>query len=174
MNFFELINSRHSIRSFQRQEIEEKKIQNILEAANQAPSAGNLQAYEIFLVMNQNKRDLLARAAWMQDFISSAPVALVFCTHAKRAEAKYGKRGVQLYALQDATIACTYAMLAASALGLASVWVGAFNDDAVKSTIEAPEGVYPVAILPIGYAAEEPIPSSRRELGSLVHRVEAR
>ncbi len=171
MDFIKLIKSRHSVRSFQRQEIEAEKIQLILEAANLAPSAGNLQAYEIFLVSSQNKREVLARAAWMQDFIASAPLVLVFCTHANLAEGKYGKRGLQLYTLQDATIACTYAMLAASNLGLASVWVGAFNDDAIKKVIEAPEGVHPVAILPIGYAAESPEATPRRELMELVHRV---
>lgn len=171
VSFLELIKSRHSVRSFQRQEVEAEKIRLILEAANLAPSAGNLQAYEIFLVASQNKRDALARAAWMQNFIASAPLVLVFCTHAKLAEGKYGKRGLQLYTLQDATIACTYAMLATSDLGLASIWVGAFNDDAVKKVIEAPEGVHPVSILPIGYAAESPEATPRRDLTELVHRV---
>ncbi len=171
MEFKNLIKSRRSVRSFQRREIEAEKIQLILEAANLAPSAGNLQAYEIFLVSSQNKREVLARAAWMQDFIASAPLVLVFCTHAKLAEGKYGRRGLQLYTLQDATIACTFAMLAATELGLASVWVGAFNDDAVKKVIKTPEGVHPVAILPIGYAAESPEATPRRDLNELVHRV---
>jgi nitroreductase len=171
MDFAEVIQSRHSVREFQPRPIEEAKLRLVLDAANAAPSAGNLQAYEIYLVKDQKQRDLLARAAWMQEFIAKAPVALVFCTHSALAEEKYGKRGVQLYSLQDATIACTYAMLTATSLGLATVWVGAFNDDAVKKVIDAPAGVYPVAILPIGHGAESPEQTSRRSLETLVHEV---
>jgi len=62
-------------------------------------------------------------------------------------------------------------MLTATNLGLASVWVGAFNDEAVKKVLDAPAGVYPVAILPMGYAAESPERTSRRSLNTLVHEV---
>jgi nitroreductase len=171
MDFAKVIQARQSVRAFQSRRIEEEKLRSILEAANTAPSAGNLQAYEIFLVTGQKQRDVLARAAWMQEFIATAPVALIFCTHSALAEGKYGKRGIQLYSLQDATIACTYAMLTATDLGLASVWIGAFNDEAVKKVIDAPAGVYPVAILPIGYAAETPERTSRRLLENVVHEV---
>jgi len=78
---------------------------------------------------------------------------------------------MHLYALQDATIAATYAMLAAADLGLGSVWIGAFSDEGVWQAIGSPEGSNPVAILPIGYAAEEPPKTARRRLDGLVHRL---
>lgn len=171
MDFFEVVKSRHSIRSFARTAVEPEKLQIILESANRAPSAGNLQAYEIYLVSKASDRVALARAAWEQEFVAQAPVVLVFCAHPARASRRYGQRGVRLYALQDATIACTLAMLAATALGLATVWVGAFDDDAVSRAIGAPKDLVPVAILPIGYAAEEPEPTPRRRLQELVHEV---
>ncbi len=171
MDFFELIRMRRSIRAYKQQPVEEEKIQAVLEAANQAPSAGNLQAYEIYLVRDRAVRLALARAALEQWFISEAPVALVFCTHAQRAAGRYGRRGVQLYALQDATVACTFAMLAAAALGLGTVWVGAFDDEAVRRAIGAPEAHRPVAILPLGYPAEQPAATGRRRLEDLVHEV---
>jgi nitroreductase len=74
-----------------------------------------------------------------------------------------------LYTVQDATIACTVAMLAATAVNLASVWVGAFHTDAVQEIINAPPGIVPVAILPIGYTAESPRLTLRRELADIVH-----
>lgn len=170
MEFFEVIHVRRSVRAFQARAVEEEKIKRILEAANRAPSAGNLQAYEIFLVTSQQRRDELARAALGQDFLSQAPVCLVFCAHPARLTERYGERGRRLYAIQDATIACTFAMLAATALGLASVWVGAFEDEAVRRAIRAPKELQPVAILAIGYGAETPTPTSRRRLAELVHR----
>ncbi len=171
MDFFELIRARRSIRAYSQQPVEEDKLQQILTAANLAPSAGNLQAYEIYLVRDRQVRVELARASLEQWFISEAPVALVFCAHPERSAAKYGRRGVRLYALQDATIACTFAMLAATELGLATVWVGAFDDEGVRRAIRAPEGHQPVAILPIGYPAEQPAPAPRRSLADLVHQI---
>lgn len=171
MDFFELIRRRRSIRVYSQALVEPEKVQAVLEAARQAPSAGNLQAYEIYLVRDRDVRLALARAALEQWFISEAPLALVFCTHGQRAASRYGRRGVQLYALQDATIACTYAMLAATALGLGTVWVGAFDEEAVRRAMGAPEAHRPVAILPLGYAAEEPAATWRRPLDDLVHEL---
>jgi nitroreductase len=77
-----------------------------------------------------------------------------------------------LYCIQDATIACTYAMLAATALGLASVWVGAFDEQAVHKIICAEPGHRPIAMLPIGYPNESPRFRRRRALEDIVHRLE--
>jgi nitroreductase len=169
MDFFDLIQRRHSVRAFTPQPVEEQKLRAILEAANRAPSAGNLQAYEIYLVTDPARLRLLARAALDQDFIAQAPVALVFCANPARSARKYGRRGTALYCLQDATIACTFAHLAAAALGLASVWVGAFDDGGVRRTIGVGDNLLPVAILPLGYPGEKPQPTSRRPLSDLVH-----
>ena len=113
MDFFDVVEQRRSTRAFSTRPIEPDKTLALLEAVNRAPSAGNLQAYEVYLVRNQAVKAALAAAALEQRFIAAAPVVLVFCAHPERA-ASYGERGRRLYALQDATIACTFAMLAAS------------------------------------------------------------
>jgi len=171
MEFFDVVKARRSIRAFTDAPLEQEKLQQILEAVNFAPSAGNLQAYEIYLVTRVEQKAALAQAALAQDFVAQAPVVLVFCTHPQRSLGRYGARGVKLYSLQDATIACTFAMLAVTALGLSAVWVGAFDDAEVHRVIGAPENIQPVAILPIGYAAEKPRLGPRRKLKDLVHRV---
>ena len=172
MDFFEVIETRQSIRAFQDKPIEPEKIQQILETINRAPSAGNLQGYEVYLVTNRAVLESLARATSGQDFIMQAPLALVFCAHPARSAQKYSQRGTTLYCLQDATIACAYAQLAVTATGLASVWVGAFSEDAVRAAIGVGHDLRPVALLPIGYAAETPEHRSRRALVELVHRIE--
>ena len=173
MEFFEVVKQRHCIRAFDSKPLEPEKLQEILKAANAAPSAGNLQAYEVYLVREAPLLATLARAAGDQDFVAAAPLALVFCAHPARSAPRYGERGTRLYALQDATISCTFAMLAATALGLGSVWVGAFDKDAVRRVIKAPEGLVPMAILPIGYAAEKPELTPRRRLDTMVHEVKS-
>jgi len=170
MEFEALIQARRSIRGFTDQAVESEKLHRILEAASLAPSAGNLQAYEIYQVTLPKARAALARAA-DQPFVAQASLCLVFCANPGRSARKYGARGHALYALQDATIAATYTMLAAANLGLATVWVGAFDDDAVANAIGAPGDWRPVAILPIGYGAEAPGPSVRRPIGEMVHPI---
>jgi nitroreductase len=170
MSFFSLIQARRSVRLFKDTPVEAEKLQKILEVCNLAPSAGNLQGYEIYLVTSPEQRQALVMAALGQEFLVQAPVDLVFCANPQRSAVKYGKRGRELYSIQDATIACTYAMLAAQELGLATVWVGAFQEESVQQAAGIPDDLTPVAILLIGYAAESPKPRPRRKLAELVHR----
>ena len=172
MDFFEVINERHSIRAFKAQPVEPEKLQQILDAINRAPSAGNLQAYEVYMVTDPGHKDALVRAAGDQEFLAQAPVVLVFCAHAARAADRYGGRGTGLYCVQDATIACTFAMLAITALELATVWVGAFDEEAVREILCAPPALRPVAMLPIGYPDGSPRIRPRRSLDDLIHKVQ--
>jgi len=171
MDYFETIQGRHSVRAFVTKQVEEEKFRQIAEAVRSAPSAGNCQAYEVYVVRGEAGRRELVGAAWGQEFLAQAPVALVFCADTQRPAERYGSRGAELYCIQDATIACTFAMLAASALQLATVWVGAFDPNAVRKIVRAPAHMLPVAILPIGYAAETPQPTSRRPLSSVIREV---
>ncbi len=169
MEFFDVIQKRYSIRKFTDQPVEPEKLQQILEAANLAPSSGNLQAFEIYVVTNAKKRDGLSCAALAQESIAKAPVVLVFCTHPALTQGRYTERGTRLYTVQDASIACTFAMLAATNLGLGCVWVGTFDEKVVRLILEAPEGQEPVVIMPLGYPAEFPDQHVRRPVAELAH-----
>jgi len=163
LEFVEVLTKRRSVRSYKAQPVEEEKLRRIFEAANLAPSAGNLQAYQVRVVRDQAKRNALAHAANDQGFIAASPVSLVFCADPARSEQKYGKRGSELYSVQDATIAATFAMLAAVDLGLATVWIGDFDEKKVQEVLEV-KLIRPVAIFSLGYAAEAPQPSPRRAI----------
>jgi len=170
MDFFDVVKNRHSIRAFKKKDVEEEKIMRILETANIAPSAGDLQAYEIILIRDEKKKSMLAKAAWNQDFIADAPVIMVVCANQKRSSARYGKRGIELYCINDASIAASYILLASTALGLGSVWIGAFDDSEVSKIIKVPDYIKPIAIIPIGYPDEEPYITPRRDLDDIVHK----
>lgn len=170
MDFFETISERRSVRAFRSDPIGSDLIEQVLAAANQAPSAGNVQAYEIVLVTLRPIKEALCRAALYQDFLIDAPVVLAFVTNPRRSALQYGHRGETLYSLQDATIACAYAQLAATALGLATVWVGAYNDRTVREILGLPPESLPAALLALGYPAESPAPTPRRSLKDLVRR----
>lgn len=162
MDYFKIINERRSIRAYKNEPIETEKLEQILQSVNRTPSAGNLRAYKVYLIRDERRKGELVVAADHQEFLSEAPVVLIFCAHADRSERRYGERGKDLYSVQDATIACTYAMLAATALGLSTVWVGAFDEERVRKVIGAPLTHRPVAMLPIGYAVEESRLRARR------------
>ncbi len=166
----DVIGGRRSVRSFLRREVPEEMLAKIFEAIRRAPSAGNLQAFMVYQVTGRRALKRLAHAAAEQMFIAEAPVALVFCADPVHSAWRYGARGERLYAVQDATIACAYAQLAAAALGLGTVWIGAFSEPEVASVVDAAESHVPIAILPIGFPAEAGEPTSRRPLGALIRR----
>lgn len=168
MDFHKLIKLRRSVRAFEDRELDKTQLHAVLRAANRAPSAGNLQSYEIVVVRDAGLRRELSRCALGQPPVARAPAVLVFCAHPARSQGKYGSRGAQLYATQDASIACAVAHLAATDQGLGSCWVGAFHERLVAQVIAAPDGVIPVALLCIGYPDETPRPTPRRPLNELV------
>ena len=151
MDFFETVEKRHSVRKFTSQQVSDQDLQKILETARAAPSAGGLRAYKILVFRDSETKLKLSEAALGQEFLAEASVLLVFCADPERSGGKYGYRGKTLYSVQDATIAASYSQLAAAAIGLASVWVGAFDDEMVKAA--AGTTLNPVAIIPVGYAA---------------------
>ncbi len=73
----------------------------------------------------------------------------------------YGDRGRRLYAFLDAAAAVENLMLAAHSLGLSTCWIGAYRDEEVIEVLELPEGVNPIAIIPLGFPGETPHPPSR-------------
>ena len=167
MDFFETVTNRRSIRAFLDKKIEPETLHKILETVNLAPSAGNLQAYSIYLVRNKKAKEEFAFAS-DQEFIAQAPVVFVFSAQKKQSEVKYHDKGYDLYAIQDATIAAAYCQLAATALGLGSVWVGGFDTLEVARLIGAGEHEVPVAIIPVGYFAQMPERATRKELKKIV------
>jgi nitroreductase len=172
MDVFEVIHNRRSIRSFLAHPVDPQDQLTILDALHRAPSAGNEQAYSVVLVTREDVRGRLAEAAEGQTFVAQAPLVLVFCAIPARSAVVYADRGAQLFSLQDATIACAYAQLAAAALGLSAVWVGSFDPAAIGPIVDAPEGTIPIAMLAIGHPAEAGEASPRRPLPDLVRRVE--
>jgi len=170
MSFFDLIKERSSIRSFKSRELSEEEMRKLLKAANSAPSAGNLQSYEILAVKNQDLKDGLVEAAHGQKFIGQAPVVFVFLQDKERSEKKYGERA-ELYSIQDGAISATYLQLAAEELGLGSCWVGAFDDQDVTKLLETEKK--PLALIPVGYSGRKPSKNTgRRELDDLVRIIE--
>lgn len=169
MEFEQTVKMRHSVRIFLEKEISADKIKKILEIVSLGPSAGNLQAYKIYIVRDLQTKKALARAAFDQSFITEAPVVMVFCANQEESALKYDERGAELYSIQDATIAATYAQLAAADLNIGTVWVGAFNPDQVKNILKTDK--YPVTVIPFGYSQEESFIRERKNIQDISEEI---
>jgi nitroreductase len=170
LDVFEAIRSRRSVRAFTNEPVSEEEVMKLVEAARLAPSAGNIQPWEFVVVRNAEIKRGLSAAALDQTFIEEAPVVIVVCANQTRASRGYGSRGVNLYCLQDTAAATQNMLLAAHALGLATCWVGAFQEEDAKKVLKISSDVRPVAIIPIGHAAEKPMARSTKPLSDIVHQ----
>lgn len=163
MELADAIELRRSVRSYRPDDVPEGMVRSILHAGHMAPSAGNLQARDFIIIRDIETRKKLSDAALNQRFIVEAPVCIVVCANMDRSRKKYRAKG-ELYAIQDASIAAMNMMLQAFDLGLGTCWVGAFDDRRVIEMFKLPMGVFPIALLPIGYPDESPLTPTR--LGS--------
>lgn len=169
MDVFEAIKGRRSIRAFESRNVPDELIEKLIDAACWAPSAGNIQPWEFVVVRKPEIKRMLAEAALNQSFIEEAPVVIVVCANENRSMQGYGVRGKTLYCIQDTAAAIQNIHLTAYSLGLGTCWVGAFKEEKAKEILKAPQGIRPVAIIPVGYPAETPPPRNRRPTSQIVH-----
>lgn len=166
MNIYEIIKKRRSVRAYKDEPISEKSLNKILEAGRLAPSAHNSQDYKFIVVKDEKIRKELAsiKASHNQRFFAKAPVIIVAI--ALKPEYLLSS-GVPAYAL-DLGIAIDHMTLAAAEEGLGTCWIGAFDQEVVKRILNVPEKYKVVALLPIGFPADEPEPKIRKTLQELI------
>ncbi len=104
--------------------------------------------------MERDVREELAEAAWRQDFIGEAPCVFAVSAIYERTMDRYDERGKRRYVPMDVGHATENLNLQAVALGLGSVSVGAFDDDAVKTVLALPDEEEPMYIIPVGHSRE--------------------
>ena len=168
MDLKEAIRNRHSVSDFSDKVLHKKIIDEIIEYANLAPSAGNLQARDFVIIDDNNVKEKLSNAAFNQKFIAKAPINIVVCANLKRISS-YGNRGRELYCIQDASAAVEHILLLAVDNGLDACWVGAFDENKVSKILDLPSYVRPIAIIPIGYSNEQRTSTPRIDTNVLTH-----
>lgn len=146
----QVIKDRQSKRRFSLKAVSKKKKLQIATAIINAPSAGNLKAFDWTMATNQLYKQEIAKLAYNQDWISNAERVFIFIADTSKNKEKYGRRA-EFYAIQDATIACCYAQLTAESLGLATCWVGAFDEKKLHKFLGLVKHQRVVALLPIGH-----------------------
>lgn len=169
-DLFRVMSTRRSTRNFDSSKVVEQwQVDKILAAADTAPTAGNFQGFEVFYVKNKEVKRRLVEAANNQPYVN-APVVLVFCMDPTRVKMNFRPEILAKFSLQDATLAAAYSQLAASALGLSSIWIGMINEEKVRQILQTE--LKPSSILCIGYPQKNRPPKSRRKLKDLVQVIE--
>jgi len=144
------ITQRSSCRDYTGEPLHHGDLERLMEAARCAPSAGNRQPWHCYAVLNTHLKAALARAAYNQTFVAEAAVVFVVCAIPEESAQRYGERGRSLYVLQDTAAFCENLLLAATALGYGSCWVGAFDEKEASRVLDLPKNLRPVALIPVG------------------------
>jgi nitroreductase len=169
MDVLDAIKGRRSIRAFNSQDVPAAIVEKLIDAARLAPSAGNIQPWEFIIIRRQETKKKVAEASLGQSFIEEVPIVIVVCANETRSFEGYGDRGKALYCIQDTAAAIQNLLLAAYSLELGTCWIGAFREEEVKKALNIPNGIRPIAIIPLGYPAKLPLPRNLRSRNQMVH-----
>ena len=156
MDFLELAHARYSCRKFSDREVEQEKIDKILEAAIAAQTAVNIQPYKIWVVKTPEKIDKLKLAT---QFTFGAKLVLIVGANEHEGWVRgFDKKN---FAQIDASIVANHIMFETHNLGLGTTWVGYFEDSKLKAWFPKINGYEIVGLFPIGYPAEDAKPAPR-------------
>ena len=166
MDFQELIRIRRSIRAYHPTELAEDVLQRVLDAGRVAPTACNLQPFQLVVVTDPEVRAQF-NTVYNRSWFWQAPVLIAGCVEPDKAWVRNdGFNAAQL----DLAIVMDHIILAATEEGLGTCWVCAFDEAKAKEVLGVPANVRILAMTPLGYPAAEPVPFVRRPLRELVRK----
>lgn len=158
MDVMEAIRTRRSIRTFTKQPVPDRVVQELLAAAMSAPSAGNQQPWHFILITDRQILDQVAAVNPYAAMAAKAPLGILVC----------GDLSLEKYPgywVQDCSAATQNLLLAAHAKGLGAVWTGIYPTESrvagFKRLCNLPESVLPLALIVIGYPAQKLRPEDR-------------
>ena len=141
MEFYDAVKARKSVRAYDSKPVPDDALARILEAARLSPSAKNLQPWHFVVVRDPEKRKVLAEGMWAK-FLKEAPIVIAGCGNRKKSPH---------WSTVDTAIALQTLVLAATAEGLGTCWVGSFQEEKVRAVLKVPEEYDVVCLVAMGY-----------------------
>ncbi len=161
MDAMECIFSRISVRSFQKRDIDDNVITEMLKAGMSAPSAVNMQPWMFVVVRDRALLDKLADRLPYTKMAAQSAIAVVVCGDLR----KTIDQREQEYWIEDCSAATQNILLAAHALGLGAVWTAVYpvaeRVNTVLSILDLPEYLVPLNVIPVGYSNESRKPKNK-------------
>ena len=160
MNFNQLVSNRYSVRNFSKKEVEDEKLNKVLEAARLAPSAANFQPFKIYVIKSEPLLSSV-RECYHREWINAAPIILVMVGLHEVAWKR--SSDTKDYTDIDTAIAIDHMTLQATDLGLGSCWVCNFNAVLCSHVLKLKPSEEPIALIPLGFPASDDIPVRKRK-----------
>ncbi len=179
----ELIQNHRSIRKYSDKPIDDSILNELLVAAQWAPSSHNIQAYSIIVVKNEDTKNILSDYCGSQEWVRTCPVFLVFCadfyrlkTACEMNDSPYALNGVEnlIVGAVDAALSAENVYISAKSYGLGGVMIGGIrnNSQEVVDLLKLPEYVIPIVGMCLGYPDQEPWQKPRLPQDIVVHNEE--
>ena len=167
MEFKDVIKNRYSCKKYSDRQVEQEKLDAILEAGRLAPTAKNLQEQHIYVIRSE---EMLAKVDQNTPCRYGAPTVLAVAFNKENVFTYPGEKRDS--GIEDATIVATHLLLAAANEGVDSCWLNFFDPEKLAKDLGLPENEEVLMLMDLGYAAEGagPLPnhSSRKDLSETV------
>lgn len=164
MNFQNLLQQRYSVRDYKSESVDQELLNQVLLAAQYAPTAANRQPFRLIIIQTKGKEDQLRRI-YDRDWFVHAPILICACGIPDRG---WVREDGKSYIDVDVAIVMDHISLAAADLGLGTCWVASFDVAAARELLNIPSNVEPIVIMSLGYPAGEPGEKERKPLNKLV------
>jgi nitroreductase len=169
MAFIDLAKKRYSSRKYLDKPVDRETLLKVLDAARVAPSAKNKQPWH-FVVITQEESLKQIRECYERKWLEAAKCIIVVCGDHREA---WRRADGKIHTDIDVAITIDHLTLAATDLGLSTCWICKFDVMKCANIMELPEGVEPIALIPIGYPADETDENRhdklRKPLDEIVH-----
>lgn len=168
----EVIKARTSIRSFTGEKLSEEQINTLLDAAMAAPTAANEQPWRFIVITDDEVKAGLYSGEVHKQIVSNAGAVIIVCGETTRLRRAHGANPdaepvpePNPYWYEDCSAAAENLLLAATAMDLGAVWLSCYpierSVNRIRAYLDIPESVTPLAIVPVGYPAENPAPKNK-------------
>ena len=163
MKVIEVIQKRYSCRAYIDKPVEQDKLDQIFEAARQAPSAKNLQDWRFVVVTDKKIKQQVAGCTNHQESFVLAGAIIAACSVCK----EIMKCGQQIAPI-DVSIALEHIALMATELDLATCWIGSFDAEKVKQILAIPKDIAIIELMALGYPEKSSRQTTREPVKNIV------
>lgn len=166
MEFLELAKARYSVRRYSDKKVEQEKIDKIIEVARISPTAVNFRPQRLLVIDQEEGIEKLKKCT---PFVFDVKTAFIVF-YDKNESWKRSSLNLD-YGPMDVSIVVAHMLLEATDLGLGAVYVGHFDHDILCKEFNVPDYLMPIAIVPVGYMAENSRPAKLHDLKKYVSQM---
>jgi len=152
MDFYEVIETRRSVRDYKPEPIPDNILKKILNSARIAPSGSNRQPWKFIIIKDEKIKKKMIPLCEGQSFVAEAPILIVAC--GKNIHYNRGGWMGDYSMIVDVAIAVDHLTLSARAEGLGTCWIGSFDNEGIKKLLRIPKDIQVIALTPLGYPAK--------------------